>query len=188
MTIMGTQDMKSTTGLKGRPIIVSGVWALSGLIMLAAVYGTVSSSDGQIHENPRMWPVIGSVMMFGSGLFVMRTDHKKRLSKSVRSDNLSSGDNDSENAILSKRSLWRPSVLMLSIATYVAVLPWLGYVLSTAVLSFVVCQVLGNRSLVKSLLVSIVVAISTTLLFSSVLGVALPQGISPLDGVFRILY
>lgn len=73
-------------------------------------------------------------------------------------------------------SIRGPAIVILTLILYVATLEWLGYVITTTVLSAVVLYVLDTKP--KALIpVSLGLALASYLLFSRLLGVTLPPGL-----------
>jgi putative tricarboxylic transport membrane protein len=70
----------------------------------------------------------------------------------------------------------RPAVVVLALVLYVATLETLGYVITTTILSAVVLRVLETKPRVL-VLVSLILAVVSYLIFDRLLGVTLPSGL-----------
>jgi putative tricarboxylic transport membrane protein len=69
-----------------------------------------------------------------------------------------------------------PFIVVLTLILYVATLETLGYIIATAILSAVVLRVMETKPLVL-VLVSLILAVVSYLLFDRLLGVTLPRGL-----------
>jgi putative tricarboxylic transport membrane protein len=69
-----------------------------------------------------------------------------------------------------------PAIVVLTLLLYVATLETLGYVVTTAILSAVVLRVMETKPRIL-LLVSVILAVVSYLLFDRLLGVTLPPGL-----------
>jgi len=75
-----------------------------------------------------------------------------------------------------------PTLLVTGLAVYVGIVSFVGYVISTTLLSALTLRVLESKSWKVIAAVSLILAIGSYLLFDRLLGVTLPRGI--LEGVF----
>lgn len=69
-----------------------------------------------------------------------------------------------------------PAIVVLALILYVAALETLGYVITTAILSAIVLRVMETKPMVL-VLVSLILAVVSYLLFDRLLGVTLPPGL-----------
>jgi putative tricarboxylic transport membrane protein len=69
-----------------------------------------------------------------------------------------------------------PAIVVLTLILYAATLETLGYIITTAILSAVVLRVMETKPLVL-VLVSLILAVVSYLLFDRLLGVTLPPGL-----------
>lgn len=69
-----------------------------------------------------------------------------------------------------------PAIVVLALILYVAAMEWAGYVIATALLSAVVLKVLETKPGVL-VLMSLLLAVASYLLFDRLLGVTLPLGL-----------
>lgn len=69
-----------------------------------------------------------------------------------------------------------PAIVVLTLILYVAALETLGYIITTAILSAVVLRVMETKPMVL-VLVSLILAVVSYLLFDRLLGVTLPPGL-----------
>ncbi len=72
--------------------------------------------------------------------------------------------------------VWGPAIVVLTLILYVATLETLGYLITTAILSAIVLRVMETKPLVL-VLVSLILAVVSYLLFDRLLGVTLPRGL-----------
>jgi putative tricarboxylic transport membrane protein len=72
--------------------------------------------------------------------------------------------------------VWGPAIVVLALILYVAVLETLGYVITTAILAAVVLRVMETKPRIL-VLVSLILAVVSYLLFDRLLGVTLPRGL-----------
>ncbi|MEU4228249.1 tripartite tricarboxylate transporter TctB family protein [Nonomuraea sp. NPDC026600] len=73
---------------------------------------------------------------------------------------------------------WRPVLLLIgTLALYAALLAPVGYWQATTLFFVAVARVLGSRKLVRDLVVGLLLALATYLLFDRVLGITLPPGL-----------
>jgi putative tricarboxylic transport membrane protein len=73
---------------------------------------------------------------------------------------------------------WRPVLLLIgTLALYAALLVPVGYWQATTLFFVAVARVLGSRKLVRDLVVGLLLALATYLLFDRVLGITLPPGL-----------
>ncbi|MEV6155961.1 tripartite tricarboxylate transporter TctB family protein [Nonomuraea sp. NPDC052129] len=73
---------------------------------------------------------------------------------------------------------WRPVLLLIgALALYAVLLAPVGYWQATTLFFVAVARVLGSRKLVRDLVVGLLLALATYLLFDRVLGITLPPGL-----------
>jgi putative tricarboxylic transport membrane protein len=73
---------------------------------------------------------------------------------------------------------WRPVLLLIgALALYAVLLAPVGYWQATTLFFVAVARVLGSRKLVRDLVVGLLLALATYVLFDRVLGITLPPGL-----------
>lgn len=73
--------------------------------------------------------------------------------------------------------LWRPTALILGLIFYISVLNFLGYIISTTILSAIVLRIMDTKSWWVLTGVGFILAIMTYILFDRLLSMPLPSGI-----------
>ncbi|WP_084960027.1 tripartite tricarboxylate transporter TctB family protein [Thermoactinospora rubra] len=169
-------DGRGTGGGEGRRrwrpelVLALAVLALGVFVIVGTLEVTAAAS--RLGVGPRFFPMLVGGSMVVIGVFyvadVLRGGH---------------GDpEESEDVDTHAPADWR-SVLLVSgiFLGFVAILNWLGWVLSASLLFFALSVALGARHLVRTAVIAVVLGVSTYLVFVKGLGVTLPNGI--LSGV-----
>ncbi|MDI7258557.1 MAG: tripartite tricarboxylate transporter TctB family protein [Thermodesulfobacteriota bacterium] len=109
---------------------------------------------------PGFFPFLGGiVLVLLSGILLFQAWHRGR----------------GEPQALGK--LWGPATVILGLIAYVATLDSVGYLITITMLSAIVLRVLQTKSLWVLTVTSLILAISSYILFDRLLGVPLPSGI-----------
>ncbi|MEL7565221.1 MAG: tripartite tricarboxylate transporter TctB family protein [Dehalobacterium sp.] len=124
-------------------------------------------------EEPQMgfMPVVVGIILL-SLCIILAGKEILFTSKHIEQETNSRGEDQSKRSRLKK-----PLIISICLFVYPLVLIRLGFVLATVPLLFVCLRVMGYRNWLVSLLIAIVTVVVFNYIFSSWLGVFLPEGI-----------
>ncbi|MCX4831040.1 tripartite tricarboxylate transporter TctB family protein [Streptomyces sp. NBC_01016] len=149
------------------PRIAALAFLATGIAVLALAFAipTPALAEGT-DVGPRAFP-----LLIGAGLTVTAAVNAVQC---FRGSDPAQDEQAREEARVTE---WRPVVLLLAtLAAYVLTLEFFGYWQTTAVLFVAVARILGSRRIRRDLLIGLVLALATYLLFDQLLGIHLPPG------------
>ncbi|WP_120003655.1 tripartite tricarboxylate transporter TctB family protein [Nesterenkonia muleiensis] len=157
------------------------VWTGLGVVALIVVIAGVPASTATALQTPRFWPTAAAVIMLVAGLLI--ASNALAGSRRALSDPVAAQPQDSSGkpAAADPEVLRRYNHLLLIgiIAAYVAALPYLGYVVATFVMAWVLAWTIGVRKILSATLASITYVALTTVIFGILMNVPLPRGRGP---------
>jgi len=110
-------------------------------------------------------PMLASAVMIISGVFILRDTFRRRASAQYTFTQTAA-------FLLSPRLILFVALLVL----YAALMPWLGFILASAIFMFLAIAFLWRRSLLLSIAVTSVAMVVIYVIFRLVFKVVLPQG------------
>lgn len=159
------------------------IWLGLGMAALAAVFIGVPSSSATALQTPRFWPAAAAGVMIAAGLLIALSalrDRGRLPSATAESAATSLGPTqqaeEPEPDVLRKHN---HLILIAIIAAYVAALPYLGYVVATAMMAWGLAWATGVRKVLTATLASLTYVALTTVIFGVLMNVALPRGRGP---------
>ncbi|WP_150460937.1 tripartite tricarboxylate transporter TctB family protein [Nesterenkonia ebinurensis] len=167
--------------LSGRRVSIEPlVWLGIGVAAFAAVFAGVPSSTATALQTPRFWPAAAAIIMIIAGLIISLSAlrHRQQPAPEAGGQPFSSAQESHEldSEVLRKHN---HLLLIVIIAGYVAVLPYLGYVVATLVMAWVLAWTIGVRKVLSATLASITYVALTTVIFGVLMNVPLPRGRGP---------
>ncbi|MEU7862507.1 tripartite tricarboxylate transporter TctB family protein [Nonomuraea sp. NPDC049141] len=143
--------------------LVSAGFLAVALVVLAQAF-MIPDSGGYQAVGPRAFP-----LLVGIGMAVVAVIG---VAQAFRAPVSSEGESEDEGIH------WRPVLLLIgTLALYATLLVPVGYWQATTLFFLAVARVLGSRKLVRDLVVGLLLALATYLLFDRVLGITLPPGL-----------
>lgn len=146
--------------MKKNDLIAGALFIALGIFIFTQTWNYPSPEKG--HPGPDLFPNLLALLFIGFGLSLML---KARKLSSTKSENVP-GPKSIANAL---------SVLAI-VAVYVGVVNFVGFLITSAILLFLLMKKLGV-TLFRSVLASIMITLFINLLFSKILRVPLPYGI-----------
>lgn len=146
--------------------VVAAFVVLLGIVVLVGSFQIRVPETG-IQVGPRVFPVMVSVILLVSGLMVLISVLRGRLSE----------PDGSEDIDPNAGTDWRTVFLLVGIvAAQVPLIPLIGWALSAAVLFTGIALVLGARRWWLTALIGLAMGFATQLIFGVALGLSLPVG------------
>lgn len=124
-------------------------------------------------STPGVFPMLASATMFVAALFILMQSF--RYTNKSNSDALGSRTTNSEGFLQTILPL-RLLMVVLLITAYVIAMPMLGFLLSSGIFLFLSFSYLWRKSLMVSLLITLVSVVSVYLIFRKLFQVVLPKG------------
>ena len=149
---------------------LAGLVLLAGSVAVLIAVTAIPGRGGYEASGPRFVPLIVAIALIAlSALFLVRTF--------VRPDTELAERSAAEDAA----THWAtPALLVAALVVYVLALEPLGYPLATVLFFIVAARLLGSRSLVRDVLIGLLLGFGLFTAFTQYLGVALPEGLTPL--------
>lgn len=188
--------------------LASSLWFVAGVALLLAVLATVPSADGLFYQLPRFWPGTAVALMLIGGAAVLIGELRKRRAnaptpseavgstaaepaepeatepESPEADFSGAKDSNGEDI----RQPWAHVLIVLAIIAYIAVIEIAGFILATSLLFFAIATIMRAKGLIKVLVISLGVGLTTAYFFGNVLSVPLPRGLGVLTDLSLLIY
>jgi putative tricarboxylic transport membrane protein len=132
-------------------LILGGAYLIEGIRIPPAAFGDPLG--------PRIFPTILGISMAACGASLLIKPEPR-----------------GAQPILVRRSFIQVLILCALLLLYAISLPWLGYLLATLLLVWMAALIMGERSLIKGLVISAVFSTGVFFLFTRVLTIPLPLG------------
>jgi putative tricarboxylic transport membrane protein len=146
--------------MKKNDIIAGGIFIALGIFIFTQTWNYPSLEEG--HPGPDLFPNILAILFIGFGLALIL---KARRLISAEAE-IISGPKKISNALF----------VLATVAVYVGVVNFVGFLITSAVLLFLLMKKLGV-TILKSAMASIIITLFVNLMFSKILRVPLPYGI-----------
>jgi len=146
--------------MKKNDIIAGGIFIALGIFIFTQTYKYPSPEKG--HPGPDLFPNLLALLFVGFGLALIL---KARKLISAETE-VAAGPRRVPNALF----------VLAIVAVYVGVVQFIGFLITSAVLLFILMKKLGV-TLLKSAIASIIITLFINLMFSKILRVPLPFGI-----------
>jgi putative tricarboxylic transport membrane protein len=146
--------------MKRNDIIAGGIFIALGIFIFTQTWNYPSPEEG--HPGPDLFPNILALLFIGFGLALIL---KARRLISAEAE-IISGPKKISNALF----------VLAIVAVYVGVVNFVGFLITSAVLLFLLMKKLGV-TILKSAIASIIITLFINLMFSKILRVPLPYGI-----------
>ena len=147
--------------MKKNDIIAGAIFIALGIFIFTQTWNYPSPEKG--HPGPDLFPNILALLFVGFGLALI-----------IKARKLIS--TESEGAPLGPRRISNALFVLGIVAAYVAVVNTVGFLITSAVLLFLLMKKLGV-TILKSAIASIIITLFINLMFSKILRVPLPYGI-----------
>jgi putative tricarboxylic transport membrane protein len=147
-----------------------GLALLAGSVSVLVAVTAIPGRGGYGVSGPRFIPLVVAIaLIMLSALFLARTVARPDVELAERS----AAEDDATH--------WAtPAVLGAALVVYVVALEPLGYPVATVVFFVGVARVLGSRSPVRDVLIGLLLGFGLFTAFTQYLGVALPEGLTPI--------
>ena len=132
-------------------LIFGGAYLIEGIRIPPAAFGDPLG--------PRIFPTILGISMAACGAYLLIKPEPR-----------------GAQPILVRGSFIQVLILCALLLLYAISLPWLGYLLATLLLVWMAALIMGERSLIKGLVISALFSTGVFLLFTRVLTIPLPLG------------
>lgn len=146
--------------MKKNDLIAGALFIALGIFIFTQTWNYPSPEKG--HPGPDLFPNLLALLFIGFGLSLML---KARKLSSTKSEN-----------VPSPKSIANALSVLAIVAVYVGVVNFVGFLITSAILLFLLMKKLGV-TLFRSVLASIMITLFINLLFSKILRVPLPYGI-----------
>jgi putative tricarboxylic transport membrane protein len=146
--------------MKKNDIIAGSLFIALGIFIFTQTWNYPSLEKG--HPGPDLFPNILALLFIGFGLALILKARKLFLTETV----IVSGPRRISNALF----------VLAVVAVYVGVVNFVGFLITSAVLLFVLMKKLGV-TILKSAMACIIITLFINLMFSKILRVPLPYGI-----------
>ena len=146
--------------MKKNDIIAGSIFIALGIFIFSQTWNYPSPEEG--HPGPDLFPNILALLFIGFGLALIL---KARRLISAEAE-IISGPKKISNALF----------VLAIVAVYVGVVNFVGFLITSAVLLFLLMKKLGV-TILKSAIASIIITLFINLMFSKILRVPLPYGI-----------
>jgi putative tricarboxylic transport membrane protein len=146
--------------MKKNDIIAGGIFIALGIFIFTQTWSYPSPEEG--HPGPDLFPNILALLFIGFGLALIIKARKLIFAKTE----IISGPKRISNAL----------VVLAIVAVYVGVVNFIGFLVTSSVLLFLLMKKLGV-TILKSAIASIIITLFINLMFSKILRVPLPYGI-----------
>jgi len=147
--------------MKKNDIIAGSIFIALGIFIITQTWNYPSPEKG--HPGPDLFPNILALLFIGFGLALIL---KARKLVPTETEGTPSGPGGTFNALF----------VLGIVAVYVGVVNFVGFLITSAVLLFLLMKKLGV-SVLKSVIASIIITLFINLMFSKILRVPLPYGI-----------
>jgi putative tricarboxylic transport membrane protein len=146
--------------MKKNDIIAGGIFIALGIFIFTQTWNYPSPEKG--HPGPDLFPNILALLFIGFGLALIIKARKLIFAKAE----IVSGPRRISNAL----------IVLAIVAVYVGVVNFVGFLVTSAVLLFLLMKKLGV-TILKSAVASVIITLFINLMFSKILRVPLPYGI-----------
>jgi putative tricarboxylic transport membrane protein len=146
--------------MKKNDIIAGGIFIALGIFIFTQTWNYPSPEKG--HPGPNLFPNILALLFMGFGLALILKARKLFLTETV----VAPGPRRVANALF----------VLAIVAVYVGVANIVGFLITSAVLLFLLMKKLGV-TILKSAIASIIITLFINVMFSKILRVPLPYGI-----------
>jgi putative tricarboxylic transport membrane protein len=147
--------------MKKNDIIAGGIFIALGVFIFTQTWNYPSPEKG--HPGPDLFPNLLALLFIGFGLALIIKARKLVAT-------------EPEGAPLGPRRISNALVVLGIVAAYVAAVNTVGFLITSAVLLFLLMKKLGV-TILKSAIASIIITLFINLMFSKILRVPLPYGI-----------
>lgn len=147
--------------MKRNDIIAGGIFVALGIFIFTQTWNYPSPEKG--HPGPDLFPNILALLFIGFGIAVIL---KARKLVPTETEGASLGPGKISNALF----------VLGTVVAYVAVVNTAGFLITSAILLFMLMKKLGV-TLLKSAIASLMITLFINILFSKILRVPLPYGI-----------
>ena len=147
--------------MKRNDIIAGGIFIALGIFIFTQTWDYPSPEEG--HPGPDLFPNILALLFIGFGLALILKARKLV-------------PTETEASLLGSRRISNAFFVLGIVAAYVAVVNTVGFLITSAVLLFLLMKKLGV-TILKSAIASMMITLFINMLFSKILRVPLPYGI-----------
>ena len=147
--------------MKRNDIIGGSIFIALGIFIFTQTWNYPSLEEG--HPGPDLFPNILALLFIGFGLALILKARKLV-------------PTETEGAVLGPRRISNALFVLGIVAAYVAVVNTVGFLITSAILLFILMKKLGV-TILKSAVASIMITLFINVLFSKILRVPLPYGI-----------
>lgn len=139
--------------------VLNVVWCLLGIATM--VNGYSLGLTGSFGPDSGMFPLICGAIILACGITLMiRFDATRELSP----------------AWPRGAAIWRVLGVVAGLACMAAMLPYLGFAISSSITTFVLLQTVERSRLLESVIVTVLSVAAVMLIFGNLLGLSLPRG------------
>lgn len=149
--------------MKKNDIIAGGIFIVLAIFIFTQTFNYPSPEKG--HPGPDLFPNILALLFIGFGVALILKTRK-----------LSSKDQAEAEVAPGPKKVLNALFVLAIVAVYVGIVNFVGFLITSAVLLFILMKKLGV-TILKSAVASIIITLFINLMFSKILRVPLPIGI-----------